>query len=300
MPEEYLQLAFEIKASCDEISRRLLRWHWEQKPGSHTFESLLEHLAQRRQESPIYYDRLPGLGRKTSWQQLDTTLCMRVLLDPEEGAAHPLDLLGNTPHPAAARRACNAVRTARNEAAHAGDRAGGAQAAILFNEAVECLEQGYAGTAFTVRDLEGFYRQAEEYLARAKGEKPSAQTEVNVYPTGKAREQAAAARAKGQSGAKTGSSRKNTANSGARPAASKTASGAEKGKTSAKSSPNSSRRSGTGTSGSHSRGKNAPKGRSAAKKQERKGVNRVVLVIMLLVAAAGLLVRAVQLGLLPR
>ena len=166
MPEEYLQLAFEIKASCDEISRRLLRWHWEQKPGSHTFESLLEHLAQRRQESPIYYDRLPGLESKTSWQQLDTTLCMRVLLDPEEGAAHPLDLLGNTPHPAAARRACNAVRTARNEAAHAGDRAGGAQAAILFNEAVECLEQGYAGTAFTVRDLEGFYRQAEEYLAR--------------------------------------------------------------------------------------------------------------------------------------
>ena len=36
-----------------------------------------------------------------------------------ENWKRPLDLLGNTEHPAAARRACNAVRTARNEAAHA-------------------------------------------------------------------------------------------------------------------------------------------------------------------------------------
>ena len=28
--------------------------------------------------------------------RLDTTLCMRVLLDPEKDAARPLDLLGNT------------------------------------------------------------------------------------------------------------------------------------------------------------------------------------------------------------
>ena len=27
MPEEALQAAFEIKTACDEISRRLLRWH---------------------------------------------------------------------------------------------------------------------------------------------------------------------------------------------------------------------------------------------------------------------------------
>ena len=32
MPEEALQAAFEIKTACDEISRRLLRWHWEHKP----------------------------------------------------------------------------------------------------------------------------------------------------------------------------------------------------------------------------------------------------------------------------
>ena len=105
MPEEYLQAAFEIKASCDEISRRILRWHWENKPGSHSFESLLEHLERRQEESPAYYGHMPDIGRKTSWQQLDTTLCMRVLLDPENDASQPLDLLGSTAHPGAARRA---------------------------------------------------------------------------------------------------------------------------------------------------------------------------------------------------
>ena len=29
MAEQALQAAFEIKTACDEISRRLLRWHWE-------------------------------------------------------------------------------------------------------------------------------------------------------------------------------------------------------------------------------------------------------------------------------
>ena len=148
MPEQALQVAFEIKTACDEISRRLLRWHWERKPGAHSLDALLEHIAARKPESPDYYDRMPDLTGKTSWQQLDTTLCMRVLLDPETDAARPLDLLGNTAHPSAARHACNAIRTARNEAAHAAVAADGAQAALLFNEAIEALEEGYAGTAF--------------------------------------------------------------------------------------------------------------------------------------------------------
>ena len=97
MVDETLQAAFEIKTACDEISRKLLRWHWEQKPGAHSLDALLKHLAQRQKESPDYYDRMPDLSGKTSWQQLDTTLCMRVLLDPEKDAAKPLDLLGNTP-----------------------------------------------------------------------------------------------------------------------------------------------------------------------------------------------------------
>ena len=97
MSEEYLQAAFEIKAACDDISRKLLRWHWEEKPGAHSVDALLKHLAQRQKESPDYYERLPELNGRTGWQQLDTTLCMRILLDPEKDAARPLDLLGSTP-----------------------------------------------------------------------------------------------------------------------------------------------------------------------------------------------------------
>ena len=108
MPDEALQTAFEIKTTCDEISRKLLRWHWENKPGEHSLGALLDHIRTRQQESPEYYDRLPDLAGRNSWQQLDTTLCMRVLLDPEKDAAHQLDLLGNTEHPAAARRAAPA------------------------------------------------------------------------------------------------------------------------------------------------------------------------------------------------
>ena len=109
MPEQALQVAFEIKTACDEISRRLLRWHWERKPGAHSLDALLEHIAARKQESPDYYDRMPDLTGKTSWQQLDTTLCMRVLLDPETDAARPLDLLGNTAH----RRHCCSMKPLR-------------------------------------------------------------------------------------------------------------------------------------------------------------------------------------------
>ena len=144
MPDETLQVAFEIKTACDEISRKLLRWHWERKPGAHSLNALLEHIAQRQQESPEYYERMPDLSGRTSWSQLDTTLCMRVLLDPEKDAAHPLDLLGNTEHPGAARRACNAVRTARNEA------------------------------ALRTSELEQYYRQAEAFLDRCGARKPVA------------------------------------------------------------------------------------------------------------------------------
>ena len=210
MPEAYLQAAFEIKASCDEISRRILRWHWDAKPGPHSFDSLLEHIARRQEESPTYYGHMPDVSRKTSWQQLDTTLCMRVLLDPESDAVQPLDLLGSTAHPGAARRACNAVRTARNEAAHASDRAAGGQAAILFDEAVECIEDAYAGTAFSEKELAKYYQLSRDYLRRCgvggretapPPDQPPAPEdpapEVRVYPTGEARQKAAAARQKG-------------------------------------------------------------------------------------------------------
>ena len=175
---------------------------------------------------------MPDLSGKTSWSQLDTTLCMRVLLDPEKDAAHPLDLLGNTEHPGAARRACNAVRTARNEAAHASDRTAGTQAAILFNEAVEALEESYAGTALRTGELEQYYRQAEAFLDRCGARKPVARASQpegqETRSTGKARNasqrnnrsgsNAAASRrprsgsAGRTSGSRNGTARKNTTN----------------------------------------------------------------------------------------
>lgn len=164
MPEPSLQTAFEIKTQCDEISRRLLRWHWEQRPGTHSFEALLQHIQQRREENPEYYDRLPDLSGKTSWQQLDTTLCMRVLLDPEQDAARPLDLLGQAPHSGAARRACHAVRNARNEAAHAASPEDAQEAARIYADAVDCLAEAYLDAAFSEPELTQYAREAQQYL----------------------------------------------------------------------------------------------------------------------------------------
>ena len=269
MQDEALQAAFEIKTECDEISRRLLRWHWEQKPGSHSLDALLRHIAQRQKESPDYYDRMPDLSGKTSWQQLDTTLCMRVLLDPEKDAAKPLDLLGNTAHPAAARRACNAVRTARNEAAHATDRTDAAQAAILFNEAVESLEEGYAGSALRTSELQGYYRQAEAFLGRAGGKKPLASSKTQT-------EEAAPRRAP-----------RNAQRSDA-----------EKPRTQSRNRSGGSRNSSRGTAKQGS-----SRGRSASakrKKQRQTRVSRAVVVALLLAVALGLLVRAWSMGLLMK
>ena len=279
MPEEYLQAAFEIKASCDEISRKLLRWHWESRPGPHSFDALLDHIRRRQEESPAYYGHMPDVGRKTSWQQLDTTICMRVLLDPESDAAAPLDLLGQTAHPGAARRACNAVRTARNEAAHASDRAGGGQAAILFDEAVECVEDAYAGTALSGRELEEYYRLSNDYLRRCGvGGKEAAPPpeqpapEVHIHPTGEAR-QKAAARRKAEEGRQP-SPKKQPAPRGGDKAAPKQPRGGQ-------SAP---RRGG--------RGKAAPRQRQPA-------VSRAALAALAAALLIGLAARAAGMGLLP-
>ena len=269
MQDEALQAAFEIKTECDEISRRLLRWHWEHKPGAHSLGALLDHVAQRQQESPDYYDRMPDLSGKNSWQQLDTTLCMRVLLDPEKDAARPLDLLGNTEHPAAARRACNAVRTARNEAAHASDRTAAAQAAILFNEAVEALEEGYAGTALRTTELEQYYRMAEDFLSRCGASE-------TIEPQKKAEDEAP----RRQKSQKSGSTSRKRQSGGNRAA------------------------SGRGTS-SHSRNTSGRNSRSrqnmqttARRKKRQRTQSRALTVVLLAVVLLGLLVRAWTMGLM--
>ena len=258
MPQEALQAAFEIKTTCDEISRRLLRWHWEQKPGAHSLGALLDHIAQRQQESPEYYDRMPDVSGKNSWQQLDTTICMRVLLDPEKDAAKPLDLLGNTNNPGAARRACNAVRAARNEAAHATDHTDAAQAAILFNEAIESLEEGYAGTALRENELARYYREAEEFLARCGAKEPIASS--------RAPEEKPAARSTSRQSTKQGQSRKT----------------------------GSSRSSGKNTAAHSSNDKN--RNNTGRKKKQKKSSNKAVLVVLLAALVLGLLVRAWSMG----
>ena len=264
MPEEALQAAFEIKTACDEISRRLLRWHWEHKPGAHSLGALLDHVAQRQQESPDYYDRMPDLSGKNSWQQLDTTICMRVLLDPEKDAAKPLDLLGNTEHPGAARRACNAVRMARNEAAHASDKTAAAQAAIRFNEAVEELEAGYEGTALTTGDLEKYYRMAEDFLSRCGAKKPiaSAAPEENAPRAAKS----------GQSTA--GRKKEGTSSSASRRSSTKQ-------NTSGRSS----------SSGTRNRKQGSGRNSRARARQQQKQANRTVLLVLLAILAVGLLIR---------
>ena len=268
MADEALQVAFEIKTTCDEISRKLLRWHWEHKPGNHSLDALLEHLARRQKESPDYYDRMPDLSGKTSWSQLDTTRCMRVLLDPDTDAAKPLDLLGNTAHPAAARRACNAVRTARNEAAHATDRTDAAQAAILFNEAVESLEEGYAGSALRTSELQGYYRQAEAFLGRAGGKKPLASSKTQ---TEEAAPRRGARNAQRSDSEKPGRQSRN--------------------------------RGGSRNSSRSTAKQSSSRGRSASakrKKQRQTRVSRAVVVALLLAVALGLLVRAWSMGLLMK
>ena len=269
MPDQALQVAFEIKTSCDEISRRLLRWHWERKPGNHSLDALLQHIAQRKQESPDYYDRMPDLSGKTSWQQLDTTLCMRVLLDPENDAARPLDLLGNTAHPAAARHACNAIRTARNEAAHAAVPADAAQAALLFNEAIEALEEGYVGTAFRENELAQYYREAEDYLARCSEGKPlRARQSAGQEADSRSSRNSAEPRAASGSRSRQGSSnaRKSTA---ARP------------------------------SGNANRSRSNTRQSSACrKKQAARTEHKAVWGIVLAVLVLGLLARALSMGLL--
>lgn len=274
MPDEALQAAFEIKSACDEISRKLLRWHWEQKPGAHSLGALLDHLAQRQQESPDYYDRMPDLSGKTSWQQLDTTLCMRVLLDPEKDAAEPLDLLGNTPRPSAARRACNAVRTARNEAAHATDRTDCAQAAILFNEAIESLEEGYAGTAFKTKELEQYYRLAEGFLDRCGSKKPLAASRQTEEESTSSRRSSKSSAQKPRS--TSGSSLSNASRNG--------------GSSTAKRSTSSGKRNSSGNS----------RRTKSRKKQRQKRISRTVVVALLLAVLLGLAVRAYTMGIFTK
>lgn len=160
MEQQYLQTAFEIKTMCDELSRRLLRWHWEQQEGR-TLRQLADYVALRTEQAPEYYSRIQPLNAKTTWQQLDTTICTRILLDPGDGAdERPLRLLSAAPRPVVARQSCNGLRMARNAAAHASSPEGAAEAAAAFAEAIEKLDDGYGDAVFTATELEKYRKAA--------------------------------------------------------------------------------------------------------------------------------------------
>ena len=70
MPEDALQAAFEIKTACDEISRRLLRWHWEHKPGAHSLVHcwITLHSASRKARTITTVCRIfPAKTAGSSW-----------------------------------------------------------------------------------------------------------------------------------------------------------------------------------------------------------------------------------------
>ena len=161
------------------------------------------------------------------------------------------------------------MRTARNEAAHATDQTDAAQAAILFNEAIECLEDAYAGTALRENELARYYRQAEEFLSRCGAKEPVASSRAPAEEKPAARSTSRQSTRQSQSGSaqsrKTGSSR----SSGKRTAA----------------------------HGNSGRGSSA-KGRknTNCKKKRKNSGNQTVMIVLLAALVLGLLVRAWSMG----
>ena len=133
-----------------------------------------------------------------------------------------------------------------------------AQAALLFNEAIEALEEGYAGTAFKENELAQYYREAEDYLSRCSEGKPLKARQSSPQNTQQGK---AAARSKPRSAQQTRST-KNTA----------------------------ARSRSTGTKQSRSTA-------SRSKKQQTGGESRAALGIILAVLVLGLIARAISMGL---
>lgn len=279
MPEQYLQAAFEVKAMCDELSRRLLRWHWEKQRGL-TLRQLGEYVARRMEQAPDYYGSMPALDLKGSWQQLDTTVCMRVLLDPGDGAeGQPLRLLSDAPRPVGARRACNGLRIARNAAAHATELEGAAEAAARFTEAVEDLADCYGEAAFTDAELEKYRKAAARAVKQCAGAAQPARRDT----AGSAGRAAPAGRQGGMAkNARTGSTGNGAKQSGKGKAAAKTSSAAK------------SRAAQGGRGNSRSAGR---KKKTSARKRRPGGIELLFLALGAVVLLTALWLRARALGL---
>ncbi len=203
MEENYLQAGFEIKLACDALSRRILRWHWEKLPRPNSLQALMRYVEQRSIEAPEYYLNVTALkGDALNWQKLDTTFCMRVLLDAEANTAKPKKLLQYALNEGAARHACNGLRIARNAAAHATDQEAVAKAIAVFEDTLIDLDNAYGLLLFAADELE----QYDALVARAKeacGVKPISA----AVPKNKAARSQGAKKANGQSGTGTRSAK---------------------------------------------------------------------------------------------
>ncbi len=202
MEENYLQVAFEIKLACDAISRRLLRWHWEKTPRPHTLQELMRHLEQRSVEAADYYQNIATHEQATTWQQLDTTFCMRIMLDAEADAKSPKKLLQYALNEGAARHACNGLRIARNAAAHATDKAGVVKAIAVFEDTLIDLENAYGMTLFTPAELEQYDALAKRAVATCTG-KSAASANAKAAPKKAASAPKKATSTRGKAGAST-------------------------------------------------------------------------------------------------
>lgn len=189
MDGKYLQQAFEIKLACDALSRRIMRWHWEKSPSPNRLRDFIQYLQSRSAAAPEYYLNVGVIDAATSWQKLDTTLCMRVLLDPEAGVSNPKRLLQYALNENVARRACNGLRLARNAAAHATDKGGVVKAIALFDETLDDLEQAYGFTLFAQEELEEYVALVKTATVACGGAKQSApqqkKTAASNTPTSK-------------------------------------------------------------------------------------------------------------------
>ena len=231
---------------------------------------LVEYVELRARQAPDYFGRMQELTAKTTWQQLDTTVCMRVLLDPGDGVdARPLRLLGAAPRPVVARQACNGLRLARNAAAHSTTLEGVAESAAAFAEAVEKLEDGYDDAVLTAAELDK-YRKAAARAVNICREAAINQAAESELPAAKRRSaQSAAAEGGAKPAAASGAAnsraapaeRKKPAASGASSSRSSTKGGTRSGEKSAAKSSSSSR---SGSSKTNAGASKKPSGKSAA------------------------------------
>ncbi|MFI3169110.1 MAG: hypothetical protein R3Y06_04095 [Faecalibacterium sp.] len=171
MDEQYLQVGFEIKLACDALSRRMLRWHWEKTSRPNTLQALMQYVEQRSKETPEYYLNTGVRTGHTTWQQLDTTFCMRVLLDDEVNATDAKHLLRYALREHTARRACNGLRLARNAAAHATEKAAVVKAIALFDETIDDLEDAYGMLLFAPEELAQYDSLIQKATAACVGSK---------------------------------------------------------------------------------------------------------------------------------